>query len=358
MTDARTDEQTNERNLAIITLVCLDLQTYCSDREPKTHFLSEFSYQAKNHTTIFRMVWDTIVPPGPNAVAYLGGVSTKYLQCVLEYIYLGEVNIAHEDVDKFLEHAKKFKLQGFEDKKDSEKGQETSGLSSPTHSVKEEYVETFENTTEDIYANIINGDNETTENKSLSERNNEENSNELNDTETHEVDQPDLNNEDNFSDVVNDIYRNDLLADDDDLTMEEEGESLDNDDTMLKDTKPVIMNCDLQWEDKTKFVQAKIKKTDKKLEMKNKRFGKNIQKIRLGDTIISIKELDLKLEGLIMREGNVFKCKECHQTQQYNRAILKRHAERHIKQLSVVCGICSHSCPTRSALYAHMKIKH
>ena len=42
-----------------------DLQTYCSDREPKTHFLSEFSYQAKNHSTIFRMVWDTIVRPGP-----------------------------------------------------------------------------------------------------------------------------------------------------------------------------------------------------------------------------------------------------------------------------------------------------
>ena len=51
--------------------------------------------------------------PGPNAVAYLGGVSTKHLQYVLEYIYLGEANIAHEDVAKFLEHAKKIKLQSF-----------------------------------------------------------------------------------------------------------------------------------------------------------------------------------------------------------------------------------------------------
>ena len=50
---------------------------------------------------------------GPNAVAYLGGVSTKHLQYVLEYIYLGEANIAHEDVAKFLEHAKKIKLQSF-----------------------------------------------------------------------------------------------------------------------------------------------------------------------------------------------------------------------------------------------------
>ena len=53
------------------------------------------------------------LPPGPNAVAYLGGVSTKHLQYVLEYIYLGEANIAHEDVAKFLEHAKKIKLQSF-----------------------------------------------------------------------------------------------------------------------------------------------------------------------------------------------------------------------------------------------------
>ena len=61
------------------------------------------------------------LPPGPNAVAYLGGVSTKYLQYVLEYIYLGEVNIAHEDVDKFLEHAKKFKLPGFKGKNEEVK---------------------------------------------------------------------------------------------------------------------------------------------------------------------------------------------------------------------------------------------
>ena len=64
------------------------------------------------------------LPPGPNAVAHLGGVSTKHLQYVLEYIYLGEANIAHEesniaheDVDKFLEHANKFKLQGFKGNK-------------------------------------------------------------------------------------------------------------------------------------------------------------------------------------------------------------------------------------------------
>ena len=47
--------------------------------------------------------------------------SAPNILCVLEYIYLGEVNIAHEDVDKFLEHAKKFKLQGFKGKNEEVK---------------------------------------------------------------------------------------------------------------------------------------------------------------------------------------------------------------------------------------------
>ena len=285
------------------------------------------------------------LPPGQNAVAYLGGVSTKHLQYVLEYIYLGEVNISNEDVDKFLEHAKKFKLQGFEGKKE---------LFRPELLAKEESVETFENIQEDndITKSVVDADINGvhgSDNRTLSESNKEEE----NSNETHEIDQPDLNDADNFND--NDINIDDILADDEDLTIDEDGESVDNDDSMLKDTKPDKMNCHLQLEEKiSKFVQAKIKKTDKKMELKNKM---NLQQIRQGDKIISSKELDLKLEGLIIREGNVFKCKECHQ-KQLVRGLLKRHAERHIKKLSVVCVICNHSCPTRSALYAHMKIKH
>ena len=73
---------------------------------------------------------------GPNAVAYLG-VKTKHLHYVLDYIYLGEVSIEDENVDIFLELAKKFKLQGFERHKGLENTQENSGLIKP----KEESLE-------------------------------------------------------------------------------------------------------------------------------------------------------------------------------------------------------------------------
>ena len=178
-------------------------------------------------------------------MAYLGGVSTKHLQYVLEYIYLGEVNIAHENVDMFLEHAKKFKLQGFQVKKESEEVQETL-------LVKEEYVESFENT-QWPFANNINGDNET-ENRtfSFSESNKQEHSNQLINTETHAIDQPYLNIEDKFSDVDSDTNIDDLLADD------------DNDD-FVPNTKPVIMNCHQQWEDKfQKMFDSGLSKLQKK----------------------------------------------------------------------------------------------
>ena len=42
----------------------------------------------------------------------LDGVSSGELQCVLDYIYQGEVQIYQEQLDKFLEVAQRFKLEG------------------------------------------------------------------------------------------------------------------------------------------------------------------------------------------------------------------------------------------------------
>ena len=51
---------------------------------------------------------------GPTPVVYLSGVSTKNLNYVLDYIYVGEVQLIHEDVDDFLDHARKFKVHGLD----------------------------------------------------------------------------------------------------------------------------------------------------------------------------------------------------------------------------------------------------
>ena len=54
---------------------------------------------------------------------YLSGVGSKELNCILDYIYEGEVQLYQEDLDKFLDVAQKLKINGLiggkvEDKKE------------------------------------------------------------------------------------------------------------------------------------------------------------------------------------------------------------------------------------------------
>ena len=51
----------------------------------------------------------------PNPLLYLGGVGAEDLKNVLDYIYLGEVNILQEKLENFMAIAKKFILEGLED---------------------------------------------------------------------------------------------------------------------------------------------------------------------------------------------------------------------------------------------------
>ena len=42
-----------------------------------------------------------------NPLIYLSGITSKDLECIVNYIYHGEVQIYQEYIDSFLEHAKK-----------------------------------------------------------------------------------------------------------------------------------------------------------------------------------------------------------------------------------------------------------
>ena len=50
----------------------------------------------------------------PNPLLYLGGVESKYLHHVMDYLYLGEVKILQEDVEEFLKCSSKLKISGLE----------------------------------------------------------------------------------------------------------------------------------------------------------------------------------------------------------------------------------------------------
>jgi len=48
----------------------------------------------------------------PQPLIYLRGVKTDGLQAVMEFIYLGEVNVFQDDLNNFLNSAKDFELKG------------------------------------------------------------------------------------------------------------------------------------------------------------------------------------------------------------------------------------------------------
>ena len=73
---------------------------------------------------------------------YLSGASTKNLNYVLDYIYVGEVQLIHDDVDDFLDLARKFKVHGLDAESDTfeEKNREPIKFM-PLTEPKTEYVE-------------------------------------------------------------------------------------------------------------------------------------------------------------------------------------------------------------------------
>ena len=56
-----------------------------------------------------------IVSVHPNPLIYLGGVSAKNMKSVLDFMYHGEVNVAEEELTKFLKVAETLKIKGLMD---------------------------------------------------------------------------------------------------------------------------------------------------------------------------------------------------------------------------------------------------
>ena len=83
------------------------------------------------------------------SVIYLGGVDTKNLHYVLDYIYKGEVQLLQEDVSDFLIHANKFKIHGLDD--DSNHTDDERDIP-PHDSQKDENIDIYDN--DEIMENV------------------------------------------------------------------------------------------------------------------------------------------------------------------------------------------------------------
>ena len=75
----------------------------------------------------------------------LEGVTSAEVKNILDYIYNGEVNIYQEELDRFLEVAQRFKLEGLLSKKDEEIQHEEVLIDCPTNSQRNEQKNDFNN---------------------------------------------------------------------------------------------------------------------------------------------------------------------------------------------------------------------
>ena len=92
----------NNTSLTDVTLVCDD------NKLTKAHRIVLCS-----SSTFFKNIVESM--EGPNAFIYLKGVKHVDLNAIIEFIYLGETNVAAENLDTFLETAQELKVRGLFD---------------------------------------------------------------------------------------------------------------------------------------------------------------------------------------------------------------------------------------------------
>ena len=90
----------NEDDLCDITLVSEDLVFVAAHKVVLSASSKFFKSLIKN------------VKSNPNPLLYLGGVTSKNLNYCLDYMYHGEVQILHDDIDELLTQAQRLQLEG------------------------------------------------------------------------------------------------------------------------------------------------------------------------------------------------------------------------------------------------------
>ena len=89
----------------------------------------------------------------PNLVLCIEGVNSAELRNVLDYIYNGEVKIFQENINKFLEVAERFKLEGLQGNNKQEEGFEQSE-SDNYHPMQEAKIQQSHNENIIVHSNI------------------------------------------------------------------------------------------------------------------------------------------------------------------------------------------------------------
>ena len=92
-------EWRKETDFADVTLISEDKVKFSAHRILLSSCSNMFKFILKENTQ-------------SNPILYLGGVSSKNIGFILDYIYIGEVNLYQENLDGFLESAEKLEIAG------------------------------------------------------------------------------------------------------------------------------------------------------------------------------------------------------------------------------------------------------
>jgi len=109
--------------------VCQIFRDLATDKDFCDVTLACENKQVQSHKIILSAVspiLSTLLKENPNQhpLIYLRGVKYDQLVCLMEFIYKGEVNIAQEDVEDFLEMANDLRIEGLSLKEDGEDEEE------------------------------------------------------------------------------------------------------------------------------------------------------------------------------------------------------------------------------------------
>ena len=236
--------------------------------------------------------------PHPNPLIYLNGFSSKQLNLIMDYIYLGEVRIFPQDVDSFISDAQKLKIEGLilaegQSSEEERRKAENEGLKREDTSFVERKQE------EEFYGGSISDDKKTNMDGK-----------QLDSTTT------------NFE-----------------KTSSEETQEMMVHERDIKDQSLPIDN----------------------INSKKKRKSGRPKSINVSTALVnhssSFEDVKQLVENLLELDGDLLRCKTCGKTAR-NRGNMERHVEIHIEGLSFDCQFCDKTYKTRMSRDQHKKLKH
>ena len=291
-------------------------------------------------------------------VLYLDSLDSTDVNLMLDYIYQGEVNVEQDKLDRFVQMATKFKLDGL---LATTEGKNLSPAAPKPSIVKMESVEVKDTKGEILDSNTKDSSNN---HDFVEEMHKDEADNPKIAEEDIEANNPGIteNSEEEIEAVnpgITESLEQDIITVNPGIT---ENSEKDQDDADISDNK--INKLIEAYKEITSVIETIEESEVEDIDYEN---------VDINDSLKT--EMDIKSEPLIpkiecsnanfettfqqkvIKEENFWFCTVCEKTMK-QRIDIKRHFENHLSGLSFDCSVCAKSYQKSQALTAHMRKNH